>query len=210
MAAATKSAAGAGRPGRRRGVHRAGCLPGAAGRRAAGPVGRPAGPPARWPTGPPAAARSTACWTRRSSRSSSWPRSGARSTAPIASSPTAAPGWAGCGCRRPACIGCWPPMTWCCRRRPAGRRSSAALAGLDGVSAQSGVGLGRDPLRPLPGRPRRVRDHRPGQPQVAGHPAQRRGDLHPGPGRVLPRARGRRADGAGGRPPGRPRRPGGR
>src|SRR5215207_3474814 len=103
-------AAGAGRPGRRRGVHHAARLPSAAGDRAAGP---------------PVVARSTACWTRRSSRSWSWRRSGARWTAPIASSPTAAPGWGGCGSRRPACTACWPLTTWCCPPRPPGRRSSA-------------------------------------------------------------------------------------
>src|SRR5215216_690406 len=42
-------------------------------------------------------ARFTACSTRRSSRSWSWPRSGAGSTAPTAGSPTAAPGSAGMG-----------------------------------------------------------------------------------------------------------------
>jgi transposase len=46
-------------------------------------------------------------------------------------------------------------------------------------------------------------------PQVAGHPAQRRGDLHPGPDRVHRRAAGRGPAGAGGRPPGRPSGPGG-
>jgi transposase len=45
-------------------------------------------------------------------------------------------------------------------------------------------------------------------PQVAGHPAQRRGDLHPGRGRVPGRAGSRGPAGAGGRPPGRPGGPG--
>jgi putative transposase len=51
--------------------------------------------------------------------SGSW----ARSTAPIASSPTAAPTWSGCGCRRPAWAVCWSARAYGCGPcpGPAGR-----------------------------------------------------------------------------------------
>ena len=66
-----------------------------------------------WPTRHRAGRRCTGCSTPKRPRS--WPcsRSGARSTARTASSPTAAPTWTGCGCRRRRCGGffSWPTST---------------------------------------------------------------------------------------------------
>src|SRR6266540_3412581 len=133
-----------------------------------------------------------ACWTKRSRRSSSWPSSGARSTAPIASLRTAAPTCTGCGCRRPASTGCWSPTTWCCPPPPPGHPASANLgrtgSTIDPIrcGAPDVTHFGRCRAAPcsfaiidLAG------------PQVAGHPAQRRGDLHAGRGGVHRRAGGR-------------------
>jgi len=64
-----------------------------------------------------------------------------------------------------------------------------AVAGLAGMEAQPGLGLRLHPLDT--GKARLDRDPGRGLPQVAGHPNQRGGDLHPGRG-LLPRRPGRR------------------
>ena len=91
-------------------------------------------PPRRRRAGRPsrrAGTRCTACSPRRSPRS--WPcsTSGARSTAPTASSPTAAPTWTGCGCRRRRSGGCWPRRACSCGRcrGRAGRCASRSRTG---------------------------------------------------------------------------------
>jgi hypothetical protein len=135
-------------------------------------AGQPlAGPASGRDAGRPAAARSTACWTRRSRRSWSRPGSGARSTAPTASSPTAAPRLAGCGCRRPASGGCWSPMTWCCPSPRVGGPVQRT-PWPDWLEYRPNQVWGWDVTHfgRCRAAPVRVGDHRPGQPQVAGHP----------------------------------------
>jgi hypothetical protein len=131
-------------------------------------------PLASWPTRPPVAARCMACWTGRSRRSSGCSRSGVRSTAPTASSPTAAPTWSGCGCRRPACTGCWSARACGCGRCRGqdGRSASRSRTG-----PNTGRGRSGSTTRPL--HPRRGRRHRgrgPGLAQVAGRDRLGRGD----------------------------------
>jgi len=74
-------------------------------------AGWPVGPAGSWPTTTLAGHRCTGCSPRRPPRSWTCSTSGARPTGPTASSPTAAPTWAGAGCRRPACGGCFSLLT---------------------------------------------------------------------------------------------------
>jgi hypothetical protein len=126
-----------------------------------------AGPPL---AGPLAAARSTACWPRRSRRSWSWPPSGARSTAPMASSPTAAPGWAGWGLGGQRLSGAGRLRPGAAQAAGPGAGPPRALAGRAGVPAQPGVGLGDDHFGPQGAGPWAVAIVDLAGPHVAGHP----------------------------------------
>ena len=141
-------------------------------------------PPANSRTIRPVAARCTACWTGRSPRSCGCSTSGARSTARTASSPTAARIWAGCGSRRPVCAGCWSARACGCGRclGRAGRSASRSRTG--STTGQGRSGSTTRPTSPAPGSPRPW-SRTWSVAQVAGRDRLGRGDLHPGPGRVL-------------------------
>ena len=102
---------------------RARCWSCPSGARTAGStVGRPAG----WPTRRPAGRRCTGCSMMRCRRSWRCSTSGARPTGAIASWPTAARIWVGCGCHRRRCGGCCSWRTGTSGRCP---NPAAASAG---------------------------------------------------------------------------------